>query len=802
MHFLGIKWIHSTIATKLLVISTLLLSGLGVPTADAISFRQTPATQWVHVLAGDTDTAHSVRANTPQTPAKNLEAASRFDVTYNFFPEWAEKEVQESLDIWAANFRSSVAITVDATWERSKSENILGSARGGSYFSSFPGAPDPALWYVSALANALAGKDLDKNNPEIIIQVNSEAPWNSRGDAKPTRSEYDLKSAFLHEVGHGLGFSSNDSYEPTFGVGTLSMPTPFDAYLQTSDGKRLADLPSPSKELGTALTSSLVWSGALGIKANGGIKPKMFTPTTYESGSSISHLDESTFTNSALDSVMTPRLDTSEVFVGPGPLMLAMMEDLRNKPPAGITNDLPMAPRNATALVGDASALITFDPPANIRTSQISEYIVKNIKTGVEKTSVSSPVVFSGLKNGSSYTFSIAAKNALGVSAEAKTKSVVPQASWKSIIFDDGSDGLNLASATFNGKPVVAYNDSKSGDLKLATFTGKTWKKTVIDGEGGVQGRTNNEIASAISLCVSGAAPQQSMHIFYSDVTDKDLRYAKFDGKSFTYEIIDGDGPSKNDYTDPIRVRTSSDVSVSNACVATASDIQVFYRDQSQGITLGAVRSNGGPWKYELVDGDRATDGRSTGDVSFHMKAALVGRTTHLVYDSVTGFDERKNVTAGSVRMASRTGIDPTAWQYRELDLSTDKAFITGYDVTIANVGGTALVAWLAGPATTPGVANEIRWSKIDTPKKISKITSSNFGRPGEHLSTDGKTIIYNCQERLCAISTEAKTLNQIAIRLVSSSQSLVPIDSVWLTVNQSLKLLASKNGKMVLLKP
>jgi hypothetical protein len=501
-----------------------------------------PATQWVHVLTGDTNTAHSVRTNSPEIPTKNLEAASRFDVTYNNFPDWAKKEVQESLDIWAANFRSSVAITVDATWERSKSENILGSARGGSYFSSFAGAPDPALWYVSALANALAGKDLDKNNPEIIIQVNSQAPWNSRGDAKPTRSEYDLKSVFLHEVGHGLGFSSNDSYEPTFGVGTLSMPTPFDAYLQTSDGKRLADLPSPSKELGTALTTSLVWSGALGIKANGGVKPKMFTPAIYESGSSISHLDESTFTNSVLDTVMTPRLDTSEVFVGPGPLMLAMMEDLRNRPPAGITNDLPLAPRNATALVGDASALITFDPPANIRTSQISEYVIKNIKTGIEKISVSSPVVFTGLKNGSSYTFTVTAKNALGVSAEAKTNAVVPQASWKSVIFDANSDGSNLAASQFNGKPVVAYNDSKSGDLKLATFDGKTWKKTVVDGEGGVQGRTINEISGAISLCVSGAAPRQTMHIFYSDLTDKDLRYVKFDGKSFNFEVIEGDG--------------------------------------------------------------------------------------------------------------------------------------------------------------------------------------------------------------------------------------------------------------------
>jgi hypothetical protein len=802
MGLLRINRNQSLLSIKLLILVSLLLSGLGVPTAEAISFRQLPATNWVHVLTGETGSAASIQSNVPQLPVKNLETVSKFDVTYNNFPDWAKKEVQASLDIWAANFRSPVAITVDATWERSKSSNILGSARGGSYFSSFPGAPDPALWYVSALANALAGKDLDKNNPEIVIQVNSEAPWNARGDGKPTRTEYDLKSVFLHEVGHGLGFSSNDSYELVFGVGTLSMPTPFDAYLQTEDGKRLADLPSPSKELGVALTSSLVWSGPLGVKANGGVKPKMFTPSTYEPGSSTSHLDESSFTNAGLDSVMTPRLDSGEIFVGPGPLMLAMMEDLRNKPPAGITNDLPLAPRNASALVSDASALITFDPPANIRTSQISEYIVKNIKTGVKKVSVSSPVTFSGLRNGTSYTFTVVAKNALGVSTEAKTKAVTPQASWKSTVFDDNSDGSNIASAVFNGKPVVAYNDRKNGDLKLATFNGKLWTRTVIDGQGGVGGTTTNEIAGPISVCVNGVAPQQKMHIFYSDVTEKDLRYATYDGKNFTFEVIDGDGPTVNNYEDPIRVRTSSDVSVSNACVTTASDIQVFYRDQTQGVTLGAVKSKGGPWKYELVDGDRATDGRSTGDVSFHMEAALVGQTTYLVYDSVTGFDERKNVTAGSVRMASRTGVSPFDWEYRELDIATDKSFIAGYDVAIANVGGTALVTWLAGPSTTPGVANEIRWLTLDAPKKISKIASGNFGRPGEHLSTDGKTIIYNCLERLCAINTDKKPINQSSIRLVSGSQELVPTDSVWLTINKVLNLLAVKNGKMVLLKP
>jgi hypothetical protein len=63
---------------------------------------------------------------------------------------------------------------------------------------------------------------------------------------------------------------------------------------------------------------------------------------------------------------------------------------------------------------------------------------------------------------------------------------------------------------------------------------------------------------------------------------------------------------------DPVRVRTGSDVGISNACVATAGGIQVFYRDESQGILLGATKAKGASkWSYELVDGDRKTEGRT-----------------------------------------------------------------------------------------------------------------------------------------------------------------------------------------------
>jgi hypothetical protein len=778
--------------------SALAASILLAPSAPALAFKQIPATNWGYIYAG-TD---PVTTTTAKPAAKNLEFKSKFEVKYNNFPEWAKKEVQSAIDVWSANFKSSVVISVDASWGRSNSWGVLGSARPGSFFSAFSGAPDPSLWYSSAAANALAGKDLDKANPEIIIQVNSGATWNTRGDRTPSPTEYDLESVFIHEVGHGLGFLSNDAYDPFYGLGSLDQPTPFDAYLQTSDGRRLADLPTPSRELGTALTSSLVWSGPLGVKANGGIKPKMYTPSRYESGSSTSHLDEATFSKSDLDSVMTPSLDPGEIFREPGPLLLAMMEDMRNKPPVGVATDLPLSPRNVQAFTGDASALVSFDPPVNLRTAQISEYIIRNIKTGAEKKSQTSPVLITGLKNGTSYTFSVIAKNALGVSDQMTTKVVIPQAGWKSTVLDSAADGKSVVSTVFNGQPAIAYTDTKRGDLKLATFNGKSWKKVTVDGAGGSGGHTSNAISGDISMCVNGSGTKQTLHIFYSDEAEKDLRYAMYNGKNFAIEVVDGNGPAVNQYEDLVRVRTSSDVNVASACIATTSTVQVFYRDESQGILLGAIKTKSSAWKYELIDGDRKTDGRTTGDVGFHVQAVFDGSKTYIAYDSVVAMNQKKEITSGAIRIATRTGVDPMGWTYQTLDISTDDASVFGYDVALAKINDDVLATWLASSSTTAPKPNQLRWALLSDPMEISKITTENFGTPSEFMTTDGKTIIFNCQERLCALDTSKKVLGQSAIRLVSSTQGSGPTQSAWVTVNKIKYLLATVNGKLALLKP
>ena len=769
------------------------LAGFTTPATAQSQVLVRPATQWGNVYAGPATNS----LQSPKPKVANLEKKAKIIVKYNNFPKWTEIQLQAAVDVWAENFESKVPIHIEATWGRSSSYSILGSARPGNYFANFAGAPDPSLWYPSALANALAGKDLDGDTPEMIITVNSLADWYRGGGVGPSKSEYDLQSVMLHEMAHGLGFLSTSNYDEFFRYGSIDQPTPFDAYVQTGDGRRLSDLPSPSLELGEALTSKLVWSGANGIAANGGVKPLLHSPKKYEDGSSTSHLDENAFDNAGKNAVMSPNLAAGEVFHDPGPLLLAMMQDLRAKPPVGIAVGIPQIVRNAEALISDAGAIVKFDPPANARAAQITSYTVKNDRTGAEKSFTNSPAIFSGLKNGTSYTFTITASNSLGTSVPVTTNAITPKAGWVKKVIDSNADAKNLTSVTFNGNPAIIYQDDFNGALKVALWNGKLWSKLIVDGRGGSAGRTRNPIAGDVSACVSGSGKAQTLHMFYADSVDKDLRYATYDGKTFKFEVIDGNGAAVNKYEDPIRVRTASDVSVSNACSVSAVGVQVFYRDESQGILLGAVKASGSKeWRYELVDGDRKTDGRTTGDVAFHLDALFDGRETVLLYDAVDAINQRKVATAGSIHVAKRSGISPSAWRYSTLDTSNGPVAVAGYDVTLQKGARGILATWLTSSGLTIPKAEKIRWTYLAEPNDVKTLATNGFGTPSKFLSSNGSTTVINCQERLCALDISTNALS-----LVAKEQNVDGFDSAWIVLNKVRYLISGIDGKLVSLR-
>ena len=773
------------------LIAAILVAPISFPAANALEIKVAPA-GWGYIYAsGKTASIQS----TPRAPSANIEKKSNFIVNYNTVPTVARAAVQAAIDVWSENFSSTVPVTVNVSWGRASSYGILAAASAKSNFANFPNAPDKTLYYAAALANALAGNDLDPNNPELEITISSDAPWYYGVDGKCPPKSFDLVSVILHEMGHGLGFISGSYYDEYSGYGRVDLPTPFDAYAQLPDGRRLADMPSPSIETGKALTSPLYWSGENGIKANNGIKPPLFTPSIYEPGSSVSHLDERTFSQVGANSVMTPNLDSGEVFHLPGSLLLAMFDDMRLKPPAGAAYGTPQPPQNVKALVSDKSAIIQFDPPINFRSAQISSYEVKNVQTGNSVIVNESPAIITGLNNGSKYTFTVSATNLLGTSNAVTTNVVTPQAVWKSTVIDSAADAKYLASGTYAGKPVIAYSDSKKGDIKLATYSANKWSVKVIDGNSDALGKTNNDVSGYISMCTSTVGKKSYLHLFYADIKDKDLRYAIYDGKSWYYEIVDGDAPSIQDYKEFPRIRGGSDVSISSACAVTAAGVQVFYRDESQGIVLGAVK-DGNEWRYEIVDGDKDTEDRTTGDVAFHMKAITVGKKIHLIYDSVRGFDLDKNVTRGEIRYATRSSAFVEDWSYKTLDIPGNGVAVAGYDVAVFNAARGVNVSWFTGSGVSFPDPNQVRYQTLLS-STFSNVSTTNYGVPNSPLEIDEKSILFSCNLRLCSINKADKSIS-----LVTKGSIQEGGKSNWISINKIRYAVAGVSGKLTLFKP
>ena len=775
--------------TSLLVVTSFLVAPIS--NSSALEIKVAPA-NWGYIYASGNSV--SVQA-TPRLPSANLEKKSNFLINFNTVPSLARPAVQAAVDIWSENFASTVPVNVNVKWGSSSSYGVLASASAKNNFSNFNGAPDKTLYYASALANALAGRDLDPTSPEIEISITSNAPWYYGTDGNCPARSFDLVSVILHEMGHGLGFVSGNYYDAFSGFGRVDQPTPFDAYAQLPDGRRLADMPSPSLEAGKAMTSALVWSGESAVKANNGIKPKLYTPSIYEAGSSISHLDEATFSQSVDNAVMTPNLDSGEVFHLPGPLVLAMFEDMRQKPPAGIAAGTPQPPQNVKALIGDKSAIVRFDPPVNFRSAQVSNYDVTNIQTGNVVSVSESPVTISGLKNGTKYTFSVSATNSLGTSNSVNTNSITPQSAWKSSVVDATADAKYLATAIYAGKPVIAYSDSKKGDLKLATFSGNKWGIKTIDGNSTTLGKTTNDVSGYISMCTSVSGRTNYLHIFYSDLKDEDLRYAVYDGKSWYYEIVDGDALSIQDYKEFPRKRGGSDVSVSSACAVTASGVQVFYRDESQGILLGAVKDKL-DWRYEIVDGDKDTEDRTTGDVAFHLKATTVGKKIHLIYDSVRGFDMDRNVTRSEMRYATRSSAFVEDWTYKTLDVPGSGVSVAGYDVAIFNGARGINTGWFTGTGASFPNPDQVRYQLFGA-TSFTDAKSVEYGVPNSPIVMDDRTIMFGCQLRLCALNQANRSVSLISNGTVQEGSL-----SSWITLNKIRYAVAGVSGKLTLFKP
>ncbi|HZM14854.1 MAG TPA: PA domain-containing protein [Candidatus Krumholzibacteria bacterium] len=122
--------------------------------------------------------------------------------------------------IWGGILPSSVTIRIQAAFNAqtcTATSAVLGSAGTIHVARDFPNAPFTGTWYHMALANKLAGVDLEPGVNDINATFNSNI--NGSPSCLGGRTWYygfdgnegtniELLPVVLHEMGHGLGFSS------------------------------------------------------------------------------------------------------------------------------------------------------------------------------------------------------------------------------------------------------------------------------------------------------------------------------------------------------------------------------------------------------------------------------------------------------------------------------------------------------------------------------------------------------------------------------------------------------------------
>lgn len=262
--------------------------------------------------------------------------------------------------IWAGQLNSSVTIVVGAQFDPlpcDDAEASLGAAGTNTVHRDFLQAPISNTWYPAALANALAGTDLDPASDDIGATFNSDLDgacafplvWYYGLDGNPPPGTLDFTSVVLHELAHGLGFQT--FMDPATGAKLNGFDDAFLLWLEDhSTGELLSDMAlNTDRTTANINTGNLHWTGPDVVAASAvltsGRHPsghvEMWAPDPLEPESSVSHFS----TTLSPNELMEPSFTGANHDVG---LAREVMQDI-----GWSTNLLPSAPPAAGSSGGD-----------------------------------------------------------------------------------------------------------------------------------------------------------------------------------------------------------------------------------------------------------------------------------------------------------------------------------------------------------------------------------------------------------------------------------------------------------------
>ncbi|HYG52048.1 MAG TPA: T9SS type A sorting domain-containing protein [Flavobacteriales bacterium] len=269
-----------------------------------------------------------------------------FNITYSGFDSTQSAAFSYAASIWTYYLNSAVPIKINAMYFTYPGGPLAITFSNGR--KDFTGAAYDSTWYPTSLANAITGVEQNPGEVDMDIYVNGAFSWYFGIDGVTPGSQYDFVSVILHEIGHGLGFTSLAKKDTTMGsVGLLEMsdfdpvvtsfpwpdldtlPGVFDKFIENSPGTILLSYQNPSTALGSQLTNnSQYFNGPNTLAANGGNRARLYAPATFQLGTSILHLNEGSYPVGHAEELMTPFITPGNSHHSVGPMTMGMLEDM------------------------------------------------------------------------------------------------------------------------------------------------------------------------------------------------------------------------------------------------------------------------------------------------------------------------------------------------------------------------------------------------------------------------------------------------------------------------------------------
>ena len=239
----------------------------------------------------------------------------------NFDPAFDDAQkaaITAAAATWAAKLRIDVPVEVEVHLD--DEGEMPPGALGGAAPLAYWGWQGENVAYPTAVFNQFAGEDVNPTQSDIVMVLSGEDIFYDGTEVVPV-DKFSLQTVALHELGHGLGHATwawdeGGTLRVRADDGSVNV---FDTHVRTPAGTRITTLGETA--LQAALQDPMKWYGVDGKRLYGGTYPPLYGPNSFESGSSVSHLDLHTH-------LMAPYIDPGVAILTVPSVTLGMLADI------------------------------------------------------------------------------------------------------------------------------------------------------------------------------------------------------------------------------------------------------------------------------------------------------------------------------------------------------------------------------------------------------------------------------------------------------------------------------------------